>query len=76
MVGLLEGETTCIIKNGIYALYVLTLFTILIWGSAFPAIRMGLASYTPEHLTLLRLLIASFILLVVFFYLQVTNVPV
>ncbi|WP_318581683.1 DMT family transporter [Bacillus paranthracis] len=38
-------------------------FTILIWGSAFPAIRMGLESYTPEHLTLLRLLIASAILL-------------
>ncbi|HHQ8914415.1 TPA: DMT family transporter [Bacillus cereus] len=38
-------------------------FTILIWGSAFPAIRLGLESYTPEHLTLLRLLIASFILL-------------
>ncbi len=26
-------------------------------GTAFPAIRMGLESYTPEHLTLLRLLI-------------------
>ncbi|MCQ6337720.1 MULTISPECIES: DMT family transporter [Bacillus cereus group] len=38
-------------------------FTILIWGTAFPAIRMGLESYMPEHLTLLRLLIASFILL-------------
>ncbi|HDR4695436.1 DMT family transporter [Bacillus cereus] len=38
-------------------------FTILIWGTAFPAIRMGLESYTSEHLTLLRLLIASFILL-------------
>ncbi|PFN46553.1 EamA family transporter [Bacillus thuringiensis] len=38
-------------------------FTILIWGTAFPAIRIGLESYTPEHLTLLRLLIASFILL-------------
>ncbi|MCP1398713.1 MULTISPECIES: DMT family transporter [Bacillus cereus group] len=37
-------------------------FTILIWGTAFPAIRLGLESYTPEHLTLLRLLIASFIL--------------
>ncbi|MGR5878903.1 EamA family transporter [Bacillus pacificus] len=48
-------------------------FTILIWGSAFPAIRMGLSSYTPEHLTLLRLLIASFILLLFSFYLQVTN---
>ena len=50
-------------KNGIIELYVLILFTILIWGTAFPAIRMGLESYTPEHLTLLRLLIASFILL-------------
>ncbi|MBS9803555.1 EamA family transporter [Bacillus toyonensis] len=39
-------------------------FTIIIWGTAFPAIRMGLESYTPEHLTLLRLLIASSILLV------------
>ncbi|WP_445661795.1 DMT family transporter [Bacillus sp. FSL K6-0268] len=31
------------------------------WGAH--QIRMGLESYTPEHLTLLRLLIASFILL-------------
>lgn len=38
-------------------------FTILIWGTAFLAIRIGLESYTPEHLTLLRLLIASFIFL-------------
>ncbi|MHB0799273.1 DMT family transporter [Bacillus thuringiensis] len=38
-------------------------FTILIWGTAFPAIRLGLESYTPEHLTLVRLLIGSFILL-------------
>ncbi|MFE7377299.1 DMT family transporter [Bacillus cereus] len=38
-------------------------FTIIIWGTAFPAIRMGIESYTPEHLTLLRLLIASSILL-------------
>ncbi|WP_088291847.1 DMT family transporter [Bacillus mycoides] len=37
-------------------------FTILIWGTAFPGIRMGLEAYTPEHLTLLRLLIASLIL--------------
>ena len=43
--------------------YIAHAFTILIWGTAFPAIRMGLESYTPEHLTLLRLLIASFILL-------------
>lgn len=38
-------------------------FTILIWGTAFPGIRMGLEAYSPEHLTLLRLLIASLILL-------------
>lgn len=38
-------------------------FTIIIWGTAFPGIRMGLEAYTPEHLTLLRLLIASLILL-------------
>ncbi|MFD6510449.1 DMT family transporter [Bacillus sp. NPDC060175] len=38
-------------------------FTILIWGTAFPGIRMGLEAYTPEHLTLLRLLIASLILI-------------
>ncbi len=41
----------------------LTLLQFLYGGTAFPAIRMGLESYTPEHLTLLRLLIASFILL-------------
>lgn len=39
------------------------IFTIIIWGTAFPGIRMGLEAYTPEHLTLLRLLIASLILL-------------
>ncbi|QUG84292.1 DMT family transporter [Bacillus nitratireducens] len=38
-------------------------FTIIIWGTAFPGIRRGLEDYTPEHLTLLRLLIASLILL-------------
>lgn len=38
--------------------------TIILWGTAFPGIRMGLEAYTPEHLTLLRLLIASFMLLI------------
>ncbi len=33
--------------------------TILFWSSAFAAIRAGLASYTPGHLALLRLLVAS-----------------
>ena len=50
-------------KNGIYALYVLTLLQFLYGELLFQRIRMGLESYTPEHLTLLRLLIASFILL-------------
>lgn len=38
--------------------------TIVLWGSAFPGIRVGLEAYTPEHLTLLRLLIASFALVI------------
>ncbi|MEH7456593.1 DMT family transporter [Bacillus sp. JJ1127] len=38
--------------------------TIILWGTAFPGIRIGLEAYTPEHLTLLRLLIASFMLLI------------
>ncbi|WLR50539.1 EamA family transporter [Bacillus tianshenii] len=38
--------------------------TILLWGSAFPGIRVGLEEYTPEHLSLLRLLIGSAGLLV------------
>lgn len=38
--------------------------TIVLWGSAFPGIRVGLEAYTPEHLTLLRLLIASFALFI------------
>lgn len=38
--------------------------TILLWGSAFPGIRVGLEAYTPEHLTLLRMLLASLALLI------------
>ena len=33
--------------------------TLILWASAFPAIRAGLAGYTPKHLVLLRLLTAS-----------------
>lgn len=50
-------------------------FTILIWGTAFPAIRMGLESYTPEHLTLLRLLIASFITFCLFSFIYKLRLP-
>ncbi|MBY0599432.1 DMT family transporter [Bacillus bingmayongensis] len=38
--------------------------TIILWGTAFPVIRFGLEAFSPEHLTLLRLLIASFVLLI------------
>ncbi|MES5396435.1 EamA family transporter [Bacillus amyloliquefaciens] len=34
-----------------------------LWASAFPGIRAGLESYTPEHLALFRLLIGSMALL-------------
>lgn len=33
--------------------------TIVFWASAFPAIREGIAAYTPGHLALLRFLVAS-----------------
>lgn len=35
------------------------LFIIVAWGSAFPGIKVALQSYSPEHLALLRLTIAS-----------------
>lgn len=35
-----------------------------LWASAFPGIRAGLESYTPEHLALFRLLIGSMALVV------------
>jgi drug/metabolite transporter (DMT)-like permease len=35
------------------------LLTVLLWGSAFAAIRAGLRSYSPTHLALLRFLCAS-----------------
>ena len=38
--------------------------TLIFWASAFAGIRLGLRSYSPGHLVLLRFLTASFILLV------------
>lgn len=35
------------------------MMTVLIWGSAFPGIKVGLQSFSPEHLALFRMLIAS-----------------
>lgn len=37
---------------------------VLLWASAFPGIRVGLEHYSPEHLSLVRLLIGSIGLLV------------
>jgi drug/metabolite transporter (DMT)-like permease len=39
--------------------YFLLGLAILFWGSAFPAIRVGLAAFAPGHLALLRMAIAS-----------------
>jgi drug/metabolite transporter (DMT)-like permease len=36
---------------------------IILWASAFPAIRYSIQSFSPEHLSLLRLLIGSAVLL-------------
>ncbi|MGG4037866.1 DMT family transporter [Heyndrickxia ginsengihumi] len=33
--------------------------TIILWGSAFPGIKVGLQSYSPEHLAVLRLLVGA-----------------
>lgn len=39
--------------------------TIFLWASAFPGIRVGLESYTPENLALFRLLVGSVALVVI-----------
>lgn len=36
---------------------------IFLWGSAFTGIRVGLQSYTPEHLALFRMLVGSILLI-------------
>ncbi|MGE7694652.1 DMT family transporter [Lysinibacillus sp. NPDC094177] len=39
--------------------------TIFLWASAFPGIRVALTAYSPEHISLLRLLIGSFVLIII-----------
>ncbi|MFD1412277.1 DMT family transporter [Oceanobacillus jeddahense] len=39
------------------------LVTIILWASAFPGIRAALTAYSPEHISLLRLLIGSLALI-------------
>lgn len=41
------------------------LLTIFLWASAFPGIRLAITAYSPEHLSLLRLLVGSFFLFIV-----------
>lgn len=40
-------------------LVVLLLFQMILWGSAYPMIKLGLTGFTAPHLTLLRHLVAS-----------------
>lgn len=39
--------------------------TIILWATAFPGIRMALTAYSPEHISLLRLLVGSFVLIII-----------
>lgn len=39
--------------------------TIILWASAFPGIRVALSAYSPEHISLLRLLVGSFVLIII-----------
>ncbi|MFJ7309770.1 DMT family transporter [Peribacillus frigoritolerans] len=41
------------------------LITIILWASAFPGIRAAVTAYSPEHVSLLRLLIGSITLILV-----------
>ncbi|MFD1067088.1 DMT family transporter [Oceanobacillus locisalsi] len=41
------------------------LITIILWASAFPGIRAALSAYSPEHISLFRLLVGSFMLIIV-----------
>ena len=58
-----SGDTRVLMALGI---------TIVIWASAFAAIRAGLQGYTPGHLALLRFLVGSALLVV---YALLTRMP-
>lgn len=49
-------------KGTLFLSYMVTIF---LWASAFPAIRVALTGYSPQHLSLLRLLIGSVVLILV-----------
>lgn len=44
--------------------YLAAIVTVIFWSSAFVGIRIGLASFTPYHLVLLRFLVASLVFVV------------
>src|SRR5262245_55288201 len=48
-----------------YRTYSSALITIVLWASAFAGIRVGLESYSPTSLALLRYLVASLVLLII-----------
>ena len=58
-----SGDTRVLLALGV---------TIVIWASAFAAIRAGLQGYTPGHLALLRFLVGSALLVV---YAALTRMP-
>ncbi|RKD69622.1 drug/metabolite transporter (DMT)-like permease [Sinobaca qinghaiensis] len=49
-------------KGTLFLAYIVTIF---LWASAFPAIRVALTAFSPQHLSLLRLLIGSVVLVLV-----------
>ncbi len=61
-----------ILLNVDWRIYLAVLIPVISWASAFAGIRAGLESYTPEHLALLRYIIASFALAV---YAVLTRMP-
>ena len=52
------------VKRSAFSLGAIVLVTVVFWGSAFAAIRIGLQSFSPTHLALLRFLSASIALVV------------
>jgi len=58
-------NTTSDTANSNWAVYAAATLTVLFWGSAFPAIRYAVGTYSPQSLMLLRFLIASSALAVI-----------
>lgn len=61
----------CVFKTADLKLFIAHLITIILWGSAFPGIRAALTVYSPEHISLLRLLVGSLVLLILAIILRI-----